>query len=50
MHDWTHFAVGDDIPEMPLFVGAGRYINVPLEATYSAAFVGVPDVWKAALG
>lgn len=45
-----HFAAGGDIPEMPLFVGGGRYINVPLEATYSAAFAGVPDVWQAALG
>lgn len=42
-------AIGRELPDMPLFIHADRYVNVPLETTYSAAFAGVPDVWKAAL-
>lgn len=34
-------AVGDPLPEMPLFLAPGWYINVPLEATYQAAWRGV---------
>jgi hypothetical protein len=41
-----HFAAGISIPNMPLFYHADRYVNVPLEITYSTAFIGVPDVWK----
>jgi Protein of unknown function (DUF4058) len=44
-----HFAAGSSIPEMPLFFHADRYINAPLEVTYTSAFVGVPEVWKEAL-
>jgi hypothetical protein len=44
-----HFAAGSNVPDMPLFFDAGRYVNVPLEATYSSAFVGVPDIWKETL-
>lgn len=44
-----HFAAGSNIPEMPLFFDPGRYVNVPLEATYAAAFAGVPGIWKEAL-
>lgn len=40
-------AVGRGLPEMPLFIHVDHYVNVPLEATYSAAFAGVPEVWKA---
>lgn len=39
-------AVGQSLPEMPLFLTPGRYINVPLEATYQAAWRGVPQRWK----
>ena len=35
-------AVGASIPEMPLFLRRGRYVNVPLEETYRAAYRGVP--------
>jgi hypothetical protein len=39
-------AVGTELLEMPLFLSTERYINVPLEETYRAAYVGVPKRWK----
>jgi hypothetical protein len=36
------FAVGDLLTEMPLFLEPDWYINVPLEATYRAAWEGLP--------
>jgi hypothetical protein len=41
--------IGRDLPDMPLFFHWERYVNVPLEAAYCAAFRGVPAVWKDAL-
>jgi hypothetical protein len=34
-------AVGEPLPEMPLFLAPGLYVNVPLESTYMAAFEGI---------
>jgi hypothetical protein len=31
---------------MPLFLTAERYVNVPLEATYQAAYRGMPEFWR----
>ena len=31
---------------MPLFLSTEGYINVPLEATYRAAYEGVPERWR----
>jgi hypothetical protein len=42
-------AVGDALPDVPLFLAYGWYVNVPLEATYQAAYRGVPRRWKAVL-
>jgi hypothetical protein len=42
-------AVGDLLPEMPLFLAPEQYINVPLEATYLAAYQGVPRYYRAIL-
>jgi len=39
-------AVGRELIEMPLFLTPERYINVPLEATYLAAYRGVPKRWR----
>lgn len=39
-------AVGAAFPDMPLFLRADRYVNVPLEATYQAAFDGMPAYWR----
>ena len=42
-------AVGRALIDMPLFLDEEIYVNVPLEATYSSAYRGVPDRWKAVL-
>ena len=39
-------AVGDALPELPLFLTPQRYVNVPLESTYAAAYEDVPERWK----
>ena len=39
-------AVGAELPDMPLFLTTGGYVNVPLEATYRAAYEGVPERWR----
>jgi hypothetical protein len=39
-------AVGDALPDMPLFLGPGLYVLVPLEATYQAAWDTVPARWQ----
>lgn len=36
------FAVGDPLPEMPLFLEPNGCVQVPLEATYQAAFSAMP--------
>lgn len=42
-------AVGDVLPEMPLFLEPEVYVKVPLEATYQAAWKTFPEDWKGAL-
>ncbi len=39
-------AVGDVLPEMPLFLAPEQYVNVPLEATYRAAYERVPRFYS----
>jgi hypothetical protein len=39
-------AVGDTVPDMPLFLDPEQYVNVPLEATYRAAYEGVPRYYR----
>ena len=39
-------AVGDELPEMPLFLSPGAYIPAPLSATYQAAWEAVPAYWR----
>lgn len=39
-------AVGDFLPEMPLFLEPGLYVNVPLEPTYMSAWQSVPQRWR----
>ena len=41
-----HLKTGDVLPEMPLFLRPDRYANVPLEATYRAAYEGMPAFWR----
>ena len=42
-------AVGDELPEMPLFVEPESHILVPLEKTYRASFAGIPQRWRRVL-
>ena len=39
-------AVGRALLDRPLFLTAQRYVNVPLEATYQAAYRGMPQFWR----
>ena len=39
-------AVGAPLPDMPLFLDAGWYVNVPLEETYMQSWSGLPEPWK----
>jgi Protein of unknown function (DUF4058) len=41
-----HLAVGATLPEMPLFLRPDRYVNVPLELTYQAAYADMPLIWR----
>jgi hypothetical protein len=41
-----HLAVGDALRDMPVFLSADYYVNAPLEATYQAAYRGVPEFWR----
>jgi hypothetical protein len=42
-------AMGDSLPDMPLFLEPGAHVLVPLEATYRAAFASVPRRWQEVL-
>lgn len=42
-------AVGDTLPDMPLFLEPGAHVLVPLDSTYQAAFAEVPRRWQAEL-
>jgi hypothetical protein len=42
-------AVGDPLPDMPLFLEPEAHILVPLETTYRAAFAVVPRRWQRVL-
>jgi len=39
-------AVGRPLIDMPLFLTAERYVNVPLEATYLEAYRAMPEYWR----
>jgi hypothetical protein len=42
----THFAVGEPIPQMPLFLTQQNYVTVPLDAAYMAAWEDVPPQYQ----
>ena len=41
-----HVAIGGVLPVMPLFLRPDRYVSVPLEPTYQAAYSGMPGFWR----
>jgi hypothetical protein len=43
-------AVGEVLPGMPLFLEPGAHMQLPLEATYQAAWGVVPRRWRRVLG
>jgi len=45
----SHVAVGDPLPDMPVFLDVKEYIPVPLEATVQRAYRGLPAYWRDAL-
>jgi hypothetical protein len=45
----AHFAVGDMLPPMPLFLTRENYVQVPLEASYRAAWEDVPPQYQKVL-
>jgi hypothetical protein len=44
--DIEHVAVGSSLRDMPLYFRPDRYVNVPLDATYQAAYAGMPAFWR----
>jgi hypothetical protein len=44
-----HGAVGDSLPDMPLFLEPNGCVGVPLEATYQTAFAAMPRRWRRVL-
>ncbi|HLW65188.1 MAG TPA: DUF4058 family protein [Gemmataceae bacterium] len=42
-------AVGDAMPEMPLYLEPNGLVHVPLEATYQTAFAAMPARWRRVL-
>ncbi len=42
-------AVGDSLPDMPLFLEPNGCVQVPLEATYQTAFAAMPRRWRRVL-
>jgi hypothetical protein len=45
----AHFAVGEAIPPMPLFLTRENYVLVPLEAAYKAAWEDLPPQYQRVL-
>jgi hypothetical protein len=44
-----HVAVGDPLPDMPLFLAPGAHVPLPLESTYQSAWNAVPRRWRSIL-
>lgn len=42
-------AVGDIMPDMPLFLRPGAHIPIPLESTYGRAFDAIPRRWRSVI-
>lgn len=43
-------AVGDTLPDLPLFLDPESYILIPLASTYDSAWQGVPAYWRDQMG
>lgn len=47
--NYEPLAVDDVLPDGPLYLQRDWFVNVPLEATYQAAYRGVPAYWRGEL-
>jgi hypothetical protein len=45
----VRFAIGELMPDMPLFLKPGGHVEVPLDRTYQTAFAAVPRRWRRVL-
>ena len=45
----AHFAVGEPIPQMPMFLTRENYVRVPLDETYMAAWEDMPPQYQEVL-
>ncbi len=45
----VHVAVGNALPDMPVFLEPGQAVDVPLEGTYQIAYAAVPRRWRLVL-
>ena len=43
---FDRIAVGQQLPDMPIFLTPFHYVNVPLEQTYMESYRGAPERWK----
>jgi hypothetical protein len=41
-----HLLVNQPLPAVPLFLADDRYVDVPLESSYQAAYRGMPEYWR----
>lgn len=41
-----HIAVGEALPDMPIFLTSEHYVLAPLEKTYTDAWSGLPTFWQ----
>jgi len=41
-----HPSVGDEVPELPLFLTEERYVPLPLRETYELTFTRGPSFWR----
>ena len=41
-----YLAVGEPLPELPIFLTPGHYVNLPLEPTYETTWQMFPNVLK----
>lgn len=42
-------AVGDELPDLPLFLAPGEYVPAPLSASYAATWAKCPEVFRDAV-
>lgn len=45
----VNVAVGDKLPDMPLFLSESQVVEMPLETTYQVAFAEIPSRWRRVL-